>query len=606
MLNTEMVGTLEQKSVATPSLSRASVNVVVSWLVIATLGALEGMYGRTQYLGDWISYLNVSRAVSALNWRGIFDPMWNPCYPALVALVRLIFPHTAEGEWNAITLLNWLIFLMAYGSWRYLIRAAIAFYDPSLLRLRNNPVVLWTGCCAFLTSALCLDRVSNVCPDLLVTALFLLATAQTLSLLNRPSASRAVTLGMALGVGYWTKSVFLPFAGVFFLILILARSSKRLSWRLLTVSAFICLAMFASYGSAISWSYGQFTLGVSGPLNYAFHVNHLPHWTNWQGDPAVFGTPVHRTKQVVRDLPVFEFVAPFRTTYPPYNNMAYWYQGSRNSYSLKLQTLAIARSFYFLASIVKANPYLWALALALFAVALKRDWRVSLQAAVKRLWPLFLPAVLALAIYLAVHVEDRYLSAFCLIFSLLPLLPLLNPSLPSKRILVGFLLVIYTLGAAAELKAVDGPAFRSAMGRGDFHLDPQWKLSAALPAYGLQRGDTVAIIDDDNPVYRCHWAYVSDLTIVAEFGSLPWSLAPWDRTRFEHRISEAADEDYALLFWNKLSPERRAQVIDAFRDSGARAIVALSGPKATPEPGWKQIAGTNAWIYRFDAESRRE
>lgn len=97
------------------------------------LGALEGIYGRTQYLGDWISYLNVSRAVSVLDWKRIFDPMWNPGYPALVAVARVIFPHTAEGEWYAITLLNWLIFLFALGSWQYLIRAAVEFYDPDFL-----------------------------------------------------------------------------------------------------------------------------------------------------------------------------------------------------------------------------------------------------------------------------------------------------------------------------------------------------------------------------------------------------------------------------------------------------------------------------------------
>jgi hypothetical protein len=362
--------------------------------------------------------------------------------------------------------------------------------------------------------------------------------------------------------------------------------------------------MFVPYASAISWSYGQFTLGVSGTLNYAFHVNHMPHWTNWQGSSTDFGTPLHRSKQPISDLPVFEFSQPFRTTYPPYNNMAYWYQGSKSSFNPKLQVLAIARTLYFLASIVKANPFLCALALALFLVALKREWRISVLAA-RRLWPLFLPAFLGLAIYLVVHVEDRYLSAFCLVFSLVPLLPLLDPAVFSKRLLAVFVIVIYTVGAAAEFKALEGPTIRAAINRDDYHLDPQWKLAAALPAYGLQRGDTVAVVDGGTLGYRCHWAYVSDLRIVAEFGSRPWTLAPWDRTRFDPMAAEPADEDYGLLFWKKITPARRAQVIDAFHDSGARMIVSLSGPTSAPEPGWEKIAGTEAWIYRFNSESAK-
>jgi hypothetical protein len=53
-------------------------DVAWSWARVAAFGAVEGFYGRTQYAGDWISYLNVSRAISALNWPAIFDPMWKP------------------------------------------------------------------------------------------------------------------------------------------------------------------------------------------------------------------------------------------------------------------------------------------------------------------------------------------------------------------------------------------------------------------------------------------------------------------------------------------------------------------------------------------------
>lgn len=423
----------EDRSITVPALSKAAVSGAISWLIVVMLGAVEGIYGRTQYLGDWISYLNVSRAVSAFDWKGIFDPMWTPGYPILVALVRGIFPHTADGEWNAITLLNWLIFIMAYGAWRYLIYQALEFYEPSLVGLRHHPIALCTTCCAFLSCTLCLQQVSSVCPDLFVTALFILASAQILSLLNRPNALGAIGLGITLGAGCWVKGIFFLLANVFLLILLEGCRARRISWRIWTISAFVYLAILVPYVAGISWSYGELSFGVSGKLNYAFHVNQMPHWTNWQGDPVVFGMPVHPTRHLISDLPVFEFGTPFRTTYPPYNNLAYWYQGARKFYSARLQIIAIARTLYFLKNAVKGHPFLCALILALFAPILKREWRVSFWATARFLWPLFLPAILGLAAYLAVHVEERYLSPYCLILSLLPLMLLINPALKSKR-----------------------------------------------------------------------------------------------------------------------------------------------------------------------------
>ena len=599
----ELLETPNERLISARLLAGTAMSTALSSLLVAALGAVEGVYGRSRYLGDWISYLNVSRAVSALDWRAIFDPMWNPGYPILVALLRDLFPHTPAGEWSAITLLNWLIFLFAYASWRYLIRQAVEYRRPSSMAFSDDPIIVWSCCGAFLSCVLCLDRVSSVSPDLLVTTLFVLAAAQTLSLANRPSAASATCLGMTLGLGCWTKGVFVSLSGICFFILLLLWYTKRLSWRLWLISTAVYLVTFVSYVAATSWAYGQFTLGVSGPLNYAFHVNHIPHWMNWQGGPPPFGTPLHPTRQVITDLPVFEFATPFRTTYPPFNNLAYWYQGSKSFFSPKLQIAAVFRSLYFLAAIVKNHPFLFTLTVTFSMITLKQEWRNALRTAARTYWPLILPAVLGISTYLAVHVEDRYISAFCLIFSLVPLLLLVDPTINSRRILGASLLVFYTAGAATELSVVLGPTFNAALHRYDVRLDPQWKLAAALPSYGLQSGDAVALINDGSPAYRCHWAYVSGLRIVAEFGSLPWTIGPWDRTRLDHFVAEPADENYGLLFWKKLTPARRRQVIEAFRSVGAKAVLTLSRPDVAPEPGWQEVAGTNAWIYRFDSDA---
>jgi hypothetical protein len=581
-----------------PRSIRGTAVQVVCWVAVTVVGGLEGLYGRTQYLADWISYLNVSRAVAALDWPQIFNPMWSPGYPALVALARLFSPNTAEGEWYAITALNLLICLAAYGSWRRLIRQVIEFYDPSLTTGWDEPAAIWATCCAFIGCVLCLDRVSSVCPDLLVTTLFLLASAQLISLLIRPTVLRAVALGAILGAGYWAKAVFLWFSVSFLMILVFASFLRKFSWRACCISALVFFVMFAPYVAGISHSYGQLTFGVSGPLNYAFHVNRLPHWTNWQGSQK-FGVPLHPTRQLITGLPAFEFGSPFKTTYPPYNNLAYWYRGFKTFYSVKLQLLATVHVLYMSAFIVKHNPFLVALGAAVLVVTINRKWRPALAPNAVYLWPLFLPALLSLGAYAAVNVEERYLSPFCLILSLLPLLPLLNSEITSKKTLLWVITFTFTAGLAAELAVAEGGAFKSLISRYDFHRDSQWKLSSALPSFGLNPGDAVATIDGNFPGYRCHWAYVSDLRIVAEFGSVPWEVAPWERAIFDHIGPQAADEDYDAIFWKKLTSERRAQIISAFRGAGAQAVLDLAPPNMPPQPGWQKISGTNTWIYSF-------
>lgn len=583
------------------SWNHSRISIALSWLLVSIFGVVEGLYGRTQYLGDWLCYLNVSRAVSSLDWRGIFDPMWNAGYPILVALARSVFPRTAEGEWYAITLLNWIIFLGAYAALRYLVRQAIAFYDPLQKNLASNSYIIWIICGVFLSFDLSFDKVSRVSPDLLVSTLFILAAAQTLRILTRPSVKAAVALGLILGAGCWVKGVFVSYSGIFLLMLFLACIVRKMPLRILATSVVIYLVVFIPYIAGISWSYGQFTLGASGSLNYAFHVNHLPHWTNWEGGPSQFGRPLHASQQLLDDQPVFAFGAPFRTTYPPYNNMAYWYQGFRHFFSFKLQLIAIGRSLHALAGVVRDHPFLCMLVLVFLALLLKRDWRISARKVFIRFWPLALPATLGLSTYVLVHVEDRYLGCFFLVFSLLPLTLLLDSELKPKRTFLIFILAAYALGAAAELAVNLRPTLKAAIHGQDFRHDSQWQLAQSLKSYGLASGDAVALVGNSLPNYRCSWAYVSGVRIVAEYGSVPWQIEPWDRMHSDHIKAEQADKDYGQIFW-ELPSEQRARVVQAFQTSGARAILSLSQPASPPEAGWRRLGETGAWIYNFDPQ----
>jgi hypothetical protein len=205
-----------------------------------------------------------------------------------------------------------------------------------------------------------------------------------------------------------------------------------------------------------------------------------------------------------------------------------------------------------------------------------------------------------MATYLFVHVEERYLTVFCLVLGLIPFLPLLDENVHKRIQLVSALFVICVLGAVFDLAKANGPVFKAALQKRDFHEDRQWKIAGLLRSYGFADGDPIAIIGGNEPSYRCSWAYVARLRIVAEFGGLPWSVAPFDRTRFDHD-PEQADENYAELFWN-LPASDRNRIIGAFRQVQPKAILSLWRPSSTPESGWQQVGSTGAWIYRFEQQ----
>ena len=139
--------------------------------------------------------------------------------------------------------------------------------------------------------------------------------------------------------------------------------------------------------------------------------------------------------------------------------------------------------------------------------------------------------------------------------------------------------------------------FLAALHAEDFHRDRDWRLAAALPLQGLRRGDGVALVPDDDTASRCSWAYLSGLHIVAEYGAIPWRIAPNDRLWLDGDPGEPADGNPAEVFWG-LPEERRSAILRGFERVGARAVVSLSRPNDT-DGGWVPVADTGAWLYSF-------
>ncbi len=213
--------------------NRETKHLSASWVVVSVLGAVEGIYGRSAYSGDSICYLNVVRAIARGDWKAAFDPMWTLGYPVLVAGVEALFPKTAEGEWYAIDLLNWLVFLATYGAFRWLILEVASSLGEPQAAEAQKPALTWIACAAFLGYGLCFaSPVSRVLPDLLVCGLLVACAAQTLRVRRRRSLTDALALGALLGFGCWIKGAFASYSAMFFLVLVLTSAFEAMPWRL--------------------------------------------------------------------------------------------------------------------------------------------------------------------------------------------------------------------------------------------------------------------------------------------------------------------------------------------------------------------------------------
>jgi hypothetical protein len=106
------------------------------------------------------------------------------------------------------------------------------------------------------------------------------------------------------------------------------------------------------------------------------------------------------------------------------------------------------------------------------------------------------------------------------------------------------------------------------------HRSPSWpgEVAEELQKMGLRRGDKTAVI---GYAFDSYWARLARLSIVAEmFG---WEADP---------------------FWLG-SPSFQAGIVDAFRSTGADAIVAEDVPSYARLNGWRQIKDTNHFVYLF-------
>jgi len=343
----------------------------------------------------------------------------------------------------------------------------------------------------------------------------------------------------------------------------------------MVVAALVFLGASAPLVLSLSRQKGRFTFGDSGKLNYAWEVSPQTFWRNWQGETPGSGTPAHPTRQLLQSPPVFEFDGPVPGTYPPWADPSYWNEGLRWHFSVRPQVQVLAANFATEMNLVLRSQPGLVIAVIVFALLSGGVWFAGLR----ELWPLIAWPAAAFAIYLPVHVEERFLGGFVVVLFLALLAAArLRPTDQRNAGYVAIAVFITMMLSTADLTVRYATHHLAIPGSGPNSTWQDVTAAEQLQKMGARAGDKVAVIGDGTGAY---WARLAKLRIVAEVMGASHGSAQ---------------------FWGS-SEETKERVYAAFAQAGASLAVASCPSPAAK--GWQPIPGTDYCAFPLHPAVRR-
>jgi hypothetical protein len=557
---------------------------------------------------EGITFLDMADAYRRGDWRAALIGLWSPLYPWLLALMMFFFNPSAQWEFTAVHALNFFIYLVSLASFSVFMRE---FLRANKDTAANGRLPDWSwlvlGYSLFTWSAIRLVPPHLPEPDLIVCALVYLIFAMLFRIrVGAVTWGESIFLGVLLGFGYLTKAIMFPMAFVFtgIALMLAGRSAKKLYKILVAFSVFLLVSL--PYIVVLSDANGRWMFSDAGRLNYAWEITQVKKWNHWQGEEAVHGTPVHPTRKIHDNPPMYEFGTPFKVTYPPWYDPSYWYEGVKVTVDLQSQLSVIVRNtkalLFFLATspgAVTTSDRGWynlefgidrtvGSLLTLFcAIVLTNLGRVSVFRGIAEHWFVLVPIGAVLGLYALLHFEGRYIAAYVVVLWMVLFRSITIPySEESNRIFTAAL-ASAALIAAITLAAKTGQAMvhaaRYFVNGNSEALFLQsgytnWKVARYLHDAGLRAGDPV--------------------------GSVGWTFsAYWARMARVHVVAEVPEEGRRIAFWSS-EPEKRAVVMQLFRDVGAKAVVAVDTgvPVGSAPVNWQHIGDYYVYVFQNSNE----
>jgi hypothetical protein len=555
--------------------------ILTWWAVALSLGLLQVGRSLQSMNPDGVSYLDLGDAYARGDWQAAFNAYWSPLYAWLLTSVLLLTHASPRWEFPIVHVVNFGIYLIALASFTFLLHELIAYqrgYVAAAYRGRQCTLPEWAwislGYGIFVWCTLRYLPLGLVTPDLLVSA-FVYAICAVLLRLRRGRASplALACLGALLGLGYLAKAPMLPLAAVFAFVALIAVRDIRNNFPKIAIVLGVAAIIVTPYVTALSLTRGRLTFGDSARLNYAWLVNGVQADVHWQGGAGDSGVPVHPTRMILADPPVYEFATPLTATYAAWYDPSYWYEGVVLHFDARQQLQAVLR-----ASAVYRDIVLRLSGLLVGAAILVATSAVAWRKLVRAVDPeviLGIPAVAAFGMFALVYVEPRHIAPFVVLAVLAVLALVGGPPTDWRARFIGraSAVLVVVLGLLIATVAFGDVARPSGPGVGDGTppVKDQTHLEVAqdLGAFGVGPGDEVANVGFS---FEAYWARLARVRIVAE--------APGPQT--ESLIANNATV--------------RETVMRTLFQTGAKAIVAQNWPAALSNEGWRQVGDTSFYI----------
>jgi hypothetical protein len=436
------------------------------------------------------------------------------------------------------------------------------------------------GYAVFIWSSVVMLNTATLTPDMCVAAIAYAVFALLLRVgLGDDRRRTYAALGALLGLGYLAKAPMLPVGVAVLIVLGFMRAGARGGLPRVLIAALCFAAVASPFVAALSARQGRLSLGESGGLNYAWHVNKMTS-KHWQGDPVpIHGAPLHPTRKLLDEPAVFEFGTPVGGTYPPWYDPYYWNEGYRLHFSPRRQLKAIWDNMeIYIALLGGRFPSALAICLIILFFVSARGWSIVCDVAAH--YFLIVPSLAALGMYVLVHVEGRYVAPFVtvLLLSLLSSLRL-SGTRESERLVACVTVIALTVFSVEVARAAAPAALDAARDLRRPASSPYAEVARRLRSMGVEQGEKVAVVGDAK---RAYWARLARARVVAEITY--------------NRSIPGDDYRDVNTFW-KADPALKERVLSVLAGTGARAVVADHVPDWASTAGWQQVEGTEYFLH---------
>jgi 4-amino-4-deoxy-L-arabinose transferase-like glycosyltransferase len=438
---------------------------------------------------DGLVYLDMASEAYRDGPANLVNGLWSPAFPALLAMAFSVFQPAPGVEFHLAHGVNFLAYCLALLGFTFFLKSWLAAGREESAPAQTSYETPF-GFSVFLWFTIEFIGLRVVSPDLLMEGVIFLSLGICCRMQTKVRDWRwFAALGAVLGLGYYVKAPMFPLGVVLLALLFIWPPSEYFSRRKLLLSAGVFLIVSAPLIVLISKQAGRFSLGESGRLNYAWHVNGLNQMAWTGGDGGALGTPIHPPRTVLDKPLVIEFADPVKGTYPLWYDPCYWYAGAKTRVSLteQIQALKTNASAYWWSS--QLQTILIGGALAMLALGgLRRNFTVpNRMCMILLLW-----TAAACGLFALVHVEFRYVAAL-FVPAWLALYRHLGrnagPVLRSAVLLC--VALVLTVQMASELPGLAAAAWARSRGASQ----PVYvQVANGLHAAGVKRGDRLATV----------------------------------------------------------------------------------------------------------------